>query len=367
MARFLALFPCASLLLGLPAHAPAQEMHTGEMEMHASELADIDYPRFVVMGFGDVSYISSEPDDPEGFAIGQAVAHLSAQLDDSFGVFGEFSLTAHDDEYTIEAERMFVKYEFSDLFKLSAGRYHTPIGYWNSAFHHGAWLQTTVSRPEMAKFGSRIMPIHFVGTLIEGSVWRQGLGLSYMAGFGNGRHEIISRAGDTGEVDGESAWTVQVNVAPEDIRGLKAGIGFYTDRITPEDNQDIDETISSAYVVWADESPEILIEYLWATHELTADSSVKGDTTAWYAQFAYRLGGKWRDWKPYLRFEDDDIDDSDPLLGGQGLDYQGGILGVRWDFNRYAALKAEYRNEEFADMGRENNFRLQVSFVLADF
>ena len=41
------------------------------------------------------------------------------------------------------------------------------------------------------------------------------------------------------------------------------------------------------------------------------------------------------------------------------------FLGVRWDFNPYAALKAEYRNEEFDNAGRENNFRLQVSFVLA--
>jgi len=61
------------------------------------------------------------------------------------------------------------------------------------------------------------------------------------------------------------------------------------------------------------------------------------------------------------------VDDSDPLLGNAGLDYDAGIVGVRWDFNQFAALKAEYRNEEFASGGREDNFRLQVSFVLADF
>jgi hypothetical protein len=37
---------------------------------------------------------------------------------------------------------------------------------------------------------------------------------------------------------------------------------------------------------------------------------------------------------------------------------------MRWDFNSYAAIKAEYRNEEFDNGGRENNFRVQVSFVL---
>ncbi len=59
------------------------------------------------------------------------------------------------------------------------------------------------------------------------------------------------------------------------------------------------------------------------------------------------------------------MDNTDPLLFDQGLDYDASILGVRWDFNPYAALKAEYRNEEFSNAGRENNFRLQVSFVLA--
>jgi hypothetical protein len=109
------------------------------------------------------------------------------------------------------------------------------------------------------------------------------------------------------------------------------------------------------------------MEYLRSRHELAADSDIYGYTTAWYAQFAWRLAGEYRDWKPYVRIEQNDIDDSDPLLGDQGLDYEGGILGVRWDFNRYAALKAEYRNEEFNNEGRENNFRLQVSFVLTKF
>ncbi len=96
-----------------------------------------------------------------------------------------------------------------------------------------------------------------------------------------------------------------------------------------------------------------------------ANSSVSGNVDAWYAQFAYRLSGNNRHWKPYARYESTEVDDSDPLLGDQGLNYEAAILGVRWDFSTYAALKAEYRNEEFDNGGKEDNFRLQVSFVLA--
>jgi hypothetical protein len=348
----------ALLTSALPAQA--EDIH----DPSATAFSDSSYPQFHLMGFGDISYLSSDSDQGDGFAIGQAVAHFAAALDESLSVFGEFSLTAHDSEYTIEAERLIVRYEFSDLFKLSAGRYHTPIGYWNTSFHHGAWLQTTVSRPEMVKFGSKIVPIHFVGGLIEGSLPNNALGLSYLAGFGNGRHANIARAGDAGDINGDNAWMVQVNFGPARYYGFHTGFGLYTDTVNPDGQPAVDESIASAYVAWAKESPEVLVEFLREKHELAADSSVNGDTTAWYAQFAYRLGGAYRDWKPYLRIERTDVDDSDPLLGELGLDYRGGILGVRWDFNQYAALKAEYRNEEFNHMGRENNFRLQVAVVL---
>ena len=331
----------------------------------SSAAANVGGPEFNIMGFGDISYLSSTADDPGGFTVGQAVMHLSASLDKSFSVFGEFSLTAHDTEYTAEVERLIVKYEFSDLLKVSAGRYHTPIGYWNTAFHHGAWLQTTVSRPEVFRFGSEIVPIHFVGGLLEGTLPNNSLGLSYMAGFGNGRHANIARAGDAGDTNDSSAWMVEVNARPARFRGLHAGIGLYSDVASPTGKPDIDEKIYSAYAVWTRESPEVLFEYLYSTHSVANNSSVNGDVHAWYAQVAYRLGRDLQQWKPYVRYEYNNIDDSDPLLGDQGLNYEGAIVGVRWDFSQYAALKAEYRNEEFNSSGRENGIRLQVSFVLA--
>ena len=353
-----AVFICSVLAMSSCAFAQTSEVIV-------STLTDPSQPEFNFMGFGDISYISRDDNDEGGFTVGQAVAHASAYLGDRFSVFGEFSLTARDSQYSIEAERLFVKYEFSDAVKLSAGRYHTPIGYWNSAFHHGAWLQTTVTRPEMIRFGSKIVPIHFVGALLEGNLPGGGLGLTYMAGVGNGRHSNIARSGDAGDINGDDAWMVQLNAAPDNIFGLHLGLGFYSDTVSPTDREDINEQTMSAYIVWSKESPEFLFEYLHSSHEFAANSSISGDTDAWYAQLAYRLKDKNRNWKPYLRAESTRVDDSDPLLGDQNLNYDAGIVGVRWDFNPYAALKGEYRNEEFDIGGRENNFRIQVSFVLA--
>lgn len=321
-------------------------------------------PEFIVMGFGDVGYISRDGSNEDGFAIGQAVAHLGASLGDSFSVFGEFSATAREGDHHIGIERLIVKYDFSDTYKLSAGRYHTPIGYWNAAFHHGAWLQTTVSRPEMTKFGSKIVPIHFVGALLEGNLPSGRLGLDYKVGIGNGRHTSLSGAGDDHDVNSDKAWMVQLNSKPRRWNALKVGIGYYADEVPLPDGTDVEESTVSAFAVWTKESPEIIVEYLHSKHELVTDSSMSGNVDAWYAQFGYRFAGARSAWKPYARVERTRVDDSDPMLGAEGLDYDGGILGVRWDFNSYAAIKAEYRNEEFDNGGRENNFRVQVSFVL---
>jgi hypothetical protein len=344
-------------LLGAPA---AYAQNSGDINASSP-----DDPEFNFIGFGDISYISRDGSNRDGFAIGQAVAHLSASLGNSFSVFGEFSATGKDSGYSLEVERLMVKYDFSDLLKLSAGRYHTPIGYWNSGFHHGAWLQTTSTRPEMIKFGSKIVPIHFVGVLLEGTLPKNALGLSYHAGFGNGRHANVARSGDAGDVNGDKAWMVQLRAAPDQFFGLEAGVGFYNDVVSPSDRPDIKENTISVYAAWTRESPEVIFEYLHSEHELVSNSSMSGNVDSWYAQFAYRLKDDLRDWKPYARFEKTDVDNTDPLLFDQGLDYDASILGVRWDFNPYAALKAEYRNEEFDNAGRENNFRLQVSFVLA--
>ena len=158
---------------------------------------------------------------------------------------------------------------------------------------------------------------------------------------------------------------LQLNSRPRNVYGLDVGLGYYNDEVELETDPNVKESTFSAYAAWTKESPEVIIEYLHSNHESVIDSSDSGDVNAWYAQFAYRLKGKHDQWKPYVRFENQDIDSTDPLLGSEGLDQEASILGVRWDFNPYAALKAEYRNEEFNNGGRENNFRLQISFVLA--
>ena len=279
--------------------------------------------------------------------------------------FSEVSLTAHDNQYSIEIERLIVKYDFSSRNTLSAGRYHTPIGYWNTAFHHGAWLQTTIGRPESVKFGSQLVPIHFVGLQFEGQFPGAHSGLGYNVGIGNGRHANIARAGDNGDINGNRAWVASVFYKPTSIRGLNAGIGAYSDRVSPPASPEFDEKIYSAYFALERETPEFIAEYIHSDHELTVGPGPSGGADSLYAQFAYRLRGNLQRFKPYVRAERVDVDADDPLLAPLNLDYKGVTAGVRFDVRPYASLKFEYRNEEFANMGRDNSILVQLSVVLA--
>ena len=320
---------------------------------------------FRVIGFADFDYDNTDLRGKEGFSLGQAVAHVIAPIGERLNLFSEVSLTAHDTEYSIEIERLIIKHDFSSRNSLSAGRYHTPIGYWNTAFHHGAWLQTTISRPESVKFGSQLIPIHFVGMLFEGQFSGEHSGLGYNVGAGNGRHANIARAGDAGDINGKRAWVASVFYKPPSIKGLDAGIGAYSDRVSPLVGPEVDERIYSAYFALERETPEFIAEYTHSDHELTSGAGPSGGADSFYAQFAYRLRGNMERFKPYVRAERIEVDAEDPLLAPLSLNYKGVTAGVRFDVRPYASLKFEYRNEEFADMGRENSVLVQLSIVLA--
>jgi len=327
----------------------------------AAEAADYPSP-YSALFFGEVDYREGDGPGDDGFVIGQGVGQLSGELDTRLSVFTEITATARQGEdFEFEVERLFVRYDFSDQFKLSAGRYHTPIGYWNTAYHHGSWLQTSVGRPETMRYGSNVIPIHFMGMLLEGRLWESNFG--YKLGWGNGRCQEINDPCDLGDDNGEMAFLGQINYRPLNAHRMETGLTVYVDTATPAEGPETDELLANGYLAFQGESPEIITEFTYARHERTDTPGPDGSTSSVYIQMAYRLWGDASNFKPYIRGEHLDVDNDDPLLGTLGLDYDGVIGGVRWDFSNYAALKFEVRTEEFGDQPRQESAWIQLSFV----
>ena len=380
-ARVTAPAPAVAAATPGPAHlnhdqAPAPEITAAE--------AQPVYPSLKIAGFGDFDFSASNLHAPavgfqpqtllathSGFEEGQFVLHLSSALSPKVTVFSELSFTARSDAgtgapaplapgFNAEVERAILRYDLNDYFKLSVGRYHTPINYWNTAFHHGQWLQTTISRPEMTQFGGSFIPVHFVGTLVEGVTPAGGLNLNYNVGLGNGRGQVLSRGGDFSDINNARAWLVNLFVKPDHPYGLQVGGSVYRDELTPASGIVGREWIESGHIVWQKETPEFIAEFANVHHEFRGGGTA--NSQAFYAQMAYRLPFANK-WKPYYRFEQIHVPRGDAIFRPVVPTFSGSTAGIRFDFATFAAFKLEYRNYWRRDLPNIYGIFTQTSFT----
>ena len=333
--------------------------------------AQPQYPSLELRGFSDINFSGSDQKGTHsGFSEGQFTLHLVSALTPKVTFFSEITLNARRDAgiggaagFSPEVERSIIRFDQSDAFKVSFGRYHTPINWWNTAYHHGQWLQTSVNRPEMVQFGGQFIPIHFLGAQIEGKIPAGGINLNYNAGLGNSRGPILSRPADFGPVNNTKAWLVNVSARPDHARGLQFGGSVYQDRIDLSPGLNFREWITSGHVVWTRETPEIIAEFANVAHRDLAGIQSVSHSQAFYVQSAYRLPLANRALKPYYRYEFIHIPKSDiPFRTVPSL--SGSVIGLRYDLTEFAALKFEYRNyRRPPDLIRFNSVVIQTSFT----
>lgn len=340
-------------------HEGRDEQSTAQQSVQQLET---HYPSLQIRGFGDVDFSGTDQKGTNsGFNLGQLDLHLASALSRKVTYFGEMTFNAQPTGYTVEVERSIIRYDYNDYFKISFGRYHTPIGYWNTAFHHGAWLQTTIIRPEMDKIGGTFIPVHFVGFLAEGNIPSGGAGLSYNVGVGNGRGTIISRPGDAGDNNNNRAWVANLYSRPAKLYGLQLGASVYRDKVKALNGMDYREWITSAHVVWTKESPEFLAEFFNVNHRSILTNAVT-NSQAFYVQVGYRLPWLGKSLKPYYRYEYIHTPLSEQVF--TNLDLSGSTLGLRYDITNYAAFKIEYRNTRRLETDpRVNGVFLQTAFT----
>jgi hypothetical protein len=354
-----------------PSSVASGQEHGGQ-EHDGPPQEQAQYPAVHFSSFADIDVAGqSKSAGPQGFTEGQFALHVAAALAPRINVFAEFSLTPRADGgtgtppapgFNPELERLLIRFTHSDRLRFSLGRYHTPINYWNTAFHHGSWLQTTISRPEMVAFGTSFLPVHFVGALVEGAFPANGANISYQAGIGNGRGNVLSRAGDAGDNNARPAWLVTAWSRPGRFYGLQFGGSFYVDRVSVPTRPEFDEQIAAAHVVWDRENPEVIAEFTQIRHEQVGGAAAT-TSHAFYVQTAYRLPDPARLWKPYVRYEHIDIPSDDQVFAGLPL-LDGVTAGVRYDVSTYAALKGEMRSRHRGDVrGTENGVFFQVCFT----
>jgi hypothetical protein len=356
------------------AHAPAeQEPMQGESAM--AERMDMSKTLLRIRGFGDVDlHGDTQKGDTTSFSLGELDLFVTSDISEKFKFLSEIVFEGGPDNYlsviqpqknvfSVDLERYLVRYSHNDYLNISAGRGHTAIGYYNTAYHHSTWLQTTTDRPFLFAFedSGGILPIHTVGATVSGLIPSGSLGLHYVAEVGNGRESRYPLVDEPvqNEVSDSNhkAFNFAVFARPDAMRGLQTGFSVYRDLLVPANQGAIHETILAAHAVLIRPKFEWLNEVLLDRHGLVSGLGVF-NTAGFYTQTSRQLGS----FRPYFRYQYVNVPRKEPVFPDVGL-RQGPSLGIRYDASESVALKLQYDYTALRDQPAVKGLTLQLGFT----
>jgi len=330
---------------------PSQPQPEPQAEHALSEGMDLNKTLLRIRGFSDVTLHGSNlKGDTTSFSLGQVDLFVTSDVSERLKFLSEIVFEAgRDNSFGVDVERLLLTYSFGDFLNVGVGRFHSAIGYYNTAYHHSTWLQTTTGRPFLFQFEDQggILPIHNVGMTASGRIPSGALGLHYVAEVGNGR---TSRSGLNEPVqnvldeNNHKAVNFAVFARPDAVRGLQAGLSIYRDLLAPQNSPRIGETIFAAHAVYVGLNLEWLNEALLLRHAPQGTSRVF-DTPGFYTQFSKRFGS----YRPYVRYQYVNASQSEPVFPDVGLRH-GPSVGLRYDVSEFVALKLQY---DYTARGRD--------------
>jgi hypothetical protein len=357
-----------------PAHSRASHPETRQAgavrvsgdDMEPTEPQRPVVPQLQVHLFADVRYSATDSTGSKnGFGLGQFDLFARSELSDNFSVLSEATLTALPrNTFNAKIERLLLSYSPSNHFTASVGRFHTGIGYYNAAYHHGAWFQTATGRPIVFGIDGDIgvVPIHTLGITATGEIPSGALGLHYISEIGSGRASQSSAAvsPQPGLNDNNTpSFNVGLFARPDRFDGLQVGVSVYRDRLTLSDTSKkaIDETITAAHALYKTDAVELLSEAVLIRHRSRSGLPAT-NLQGYYAQASRRFGVV----RPYVRVDYVDVPRADQLFGFLGR-RSGPTLGIRYDFDALAALKVQTSHLSQTTRSTMNRFDAQVSFM----
>lgn len=312
--------------------------------------------------FGDITFSTkARHARHSNFSFGEFDFYSSFDYGDKLNFLSEMVIEADDNAFELDFERLLISYSFSDILKLSAGMYHTSIGYWNEAYHHGKQFYATVDRPFFLAYehDNGVVPVHMMGIELEGSIRTSLARYEYALDISNGakidqKNGILERNIDSDDNDSKGI-TLKLVVEPVALPGLEAGISVVSFKIDTSAKPGLNQRIYAVHMVYDNDEGTVAM----AEHFRFDNADASAD--AFYVQFAYAAA---EDITPYLRYESLDIDYADPYfkdLSG-GMDRRQTIAGVRYDIADRSALKAQVRRDGSRGGNTFNVFEMQWTF-----
>lgn len=321
-------------------------------------------PRLQIRGYGDVSgHADNLKGDTNSFALGQLNLFMTSRLTEKASFLAETVIEADSatNEFGIEPERILLLYSVRDWLNFSIGRYHTAIGYYNTAYHHSALMQTTLGRPFLFQFEDNggILPIHNVGVSATGIISNR-LGLHYVAEIGNGRSgkpaDVANPVQNVIDDNNGKAFNLALFARPRGVPGMQFGFSAYRDHVTPPTQANVAQSIFAAHMLYQTTRFEFLNEAVLLRHS-AGNVPVTDNIPAFYSQISKRFGN----YRPYFRYEYMNVPQRDPLYSSVGL-LHGPRGGLRYELSEFTAFKLEYGRDMRRGLPSVNRIGSQFAF-----
>ncbi len=330
-------------------------------------------PRLKLNVFGDVGY-QWYNHVPNTFEFGSLDLFMRARLSDKVSALGEVLFIAQsDNSIGVDVERLTLQYRQSDYFSAAVGRFHTWVGYYNTAFNKGEFLETTTDRPFVYAFDDvgGVLPMQEVGVTVTGKIPSGKVGFNYVVEVGNGRGWGLDAEPAQNNQDQNNSKSINggLFVRPEKLSGLQLGFSVRHDNLSIP-GPSVGETIATVHGVFINSNYEILNEGVLVRHVVPVGPAF--NTTAFYTQFSRRF----HEFRPYFRYEYFNAPTADPVYifanpneyAPPGVDsfigrLNGPSLGVRYDFTEHSAFKLQYDRFSLRGLPTENGLTSQVAFT----
>jgi hypothetical protein len=323
-----------------------------------------------IKGFNDVQVgnLSSPINSSHGFAVGQFDLFITSRINDNTTFLAEtvFEWDSDNNVWRLDVERVVARYSFTNLINVSAGKFHTPFGYWNNAYHHGALIQPTIQRPNIVRFEDEggFLPVHQVGLLLDG-VFPSKLNLSYNLMLSNGQ----SQGNSGGNFDHNSSMAINwaVNIEPTDglkfvLSGLANKIPAGTVTYQQQNNKPSIPLAEDSYYQMYNASVAYFLGSLpiemCAEYYNIANQMASVGTTRLNGFFAYIGFNKYKI-IPYAVYNTIRYQDAEKFFMKDDLD---GITGgLRYSISPKAIVKMEYTRETTQLLGTQDLVRAQFA------
>ena len=325
---------------------------------------------------GFYTFSESEPSVEESTAKG-ALDLLYGYSGERFRFLGEFLWSSDEAEF----ERLQAGVRVGDEAFVWAGRFHSPAKFWTSEYHHGQYLQTSITRPALEEWedDGGATPAHISGLLLESEFQRgDESAFGFAASFGYApiledgaleAHELFESVSDHG-----LSLNLRVAHRPESLSMTQFGLLAGWNEINvepaviplPDEPSSIDQVMLGAFGDWYWDKLRLLASVVYIDNTLQLPAQDVDDSyLLGYAQVEYEAnnsltvfgrieGGIDQDESPYLALIDAFITER----------Y---MLGSRWDIGEHHALTVEVANTTFGagpTGSRDfNEVRLQWSAV----